>query len=512
MRTTIYLMLKIERDLVTDQLVNSVAKRLVAAMVRTKPNRYKNHAFMVNTALLPMLCTPEKYEEFEERLRKRVMEIETTRLHRVAIVYELLYSGKIKHEEDVARYVRSISANVPDSDQDWFKLLCTEYGMTVATGCGHITTPSDVRAVIVGPNWRPSTHMCSSCAQEGDRFVQTASGHFVEREHTSEALDRHLSRVLAHNQDPNFTTMQLAGRTVRVHKLFDTAAIIKGYHSSKAEGFKPIWSPWFKANKRAFGIELEMECTSSIQRGPSAFKIHAEINPSLQRGEYAFFENDGSLNSGGFEMVTQPAGLDVHREKLAKILTNPDIKRGIRSHQGGRCGLHVHVGKKYLTTPQMARIQAFVNDYRNEALIRKIARRYNAGYCRLQPQKAKISLNDKGPVDRYEMVNTMNSETIEFRVFRGSMRYESVMSAIEFVNALCVFCMPGMASISQFTSIGFKQFILQDFMKSDTKFLRGYLGMNFRRNPEQSTNDNEEEIALPSLAVRTNAQQDDIAF
>lgn len=262
--------------------------------------------------------------------------------------------------------------------------------------------------------------------------------------------------------------------------------LLGSYHSSRNRGFDIIDSPWFRQNRRAFGVELEVQIRSG-QLEKKLAAIHEAVNYKTQQtGEYCFFERDGSIGDG-FEMVTQPAGLDVHRERLALFLNNPQLKMGFRSHEGGACGLHVHVGREFLTQGQIYRVQSFLNDVRNEALIRSIARRYDNNYCRFKPHMAKFTIHGKHSTERYEALNVTNAETIEFRIFRGSLRYESVMAALEFVNSLLTFCTPGEVSLTQFTAIGFKQWLMQPERKAENRFLRSYLSLDGNNDNEQTT-------------------------
>lgn len=259
--------------------------------------------------------------------------------------------------------------------------------------------------------------------------------------------------------------------------------LIDSYHSSKNKGFNVIDSQWLRSNRRAFGCELEVEVVSG-EPYLAAGRVHDLLNPSGVVGEYCYFERDGSIGTG-FELITQPAGLDVHREKLALFLNDNNIKRGMRSHEGGRCGFHVHVGREYVTQSQIYRVQSFLNDVRNEALIRSIARRYSGGYCRIKHEMAKFSPHNKNTGERYEALNVQNAKTIEFRIFRGSLRYESIMAALEFCNAVLAFCTPGVTAIQDFTSIGFKKFVLLRENREDTKFLRSYLALDANHDNER---------------------------
>ena len=136
------------------------------------------------------------------------------------------------------------------------------------------------------------------------------------------------------------------------------------------------------------------------------------------------------------------------------------------------------MGRQYVTQSQIYRIQSFLNDVRNESLIRAVARRYENGFSKFKPQMAKFTPHGKNTGDRYEALNVQNSETIEFRIFRGSLRYESIIAALEFVNATLTFCTSGVTAITDFHAIGFKRFIMSDEMKPDTKFLRSYLSLD----------------------------------
>ena len=43
----------------------------------------------------------------------------------------------------------------------------------------------------------------------------------------------------------------------------------------------------------------------------------------------------------------------------------------------------------------------------------------------------------KGGNGRYAAVNLMNYSTIEFRLFRGTLKYNTLIAALELVNAIC---------------------------------------------------------------------------
>jgi len=370
----------------------------------------------------------------------------------------------------------------------WFMNWCETYSLILAN-CGHYEL-ADQRTIVEGNEERVDyhEHVCLACARSLERNglrVMGRMGRLILSEFAVTVHTRHNAQYLDDRRRAGYTFNQ--ARQIWTDSMWTPYGdLLGGYHSSRNRGFEIIDSPWFRQNRRAFGIELEVQIRNgSLDKKLAA--IHEAVNYETQQlGEYCFFERDGSIGEG-FEMVSQPAGLDVHRDRLGRFLNNSQLKMGFRSHEGGACGLHVHVGREFLTQGQIYRVQSFLNDVRNEALIRAIARRYDNNYCRFKPQLAKFTIHGKHSTERYEALNVTNPDTIEFRIFRGSLRYESVMAALEFVNSLLTFCTPGEVSLTQFTAIGFKQWLMQPERKAENRFLRSYLSLDGNNDNEQTT-------------------------
>lgn len=240
--------------------------------------------------------------------------------------------------------------------------------------------------------------------------------------------------------------------------------IIGTYHSSKRHVQKQH-DDWSRKHHRFFGVELEVEADG--YRHEAARKIHERINKDGDKR--LFFENDGSL-SNGFEMITHPMSLPAQRE-LWSFLQDRSLVSEVKSHKSTTCGLHVHVSRDNLTKLQIAKMVAFVNAPQNEDFIRAIARRYQTGYCKIKDKKiGKSHYSD----DRYEAVNVTGMRTVEFRLFRGSTRYEAVVAAIEFTNAMVEFS--GLATTSV-QGLHWKQFLqfCEKKLKSETKIMLPYV-------------------------------------
>tara|TARA_Y100001973_G_C5196596_1_gene334685 strand:+ start:554 stop:2086 length:1533 start_codon:yes stop_codon:yes gene_type:complete len=283
-----------------------------------------------------------------------------------------------------------------------------------------------------------------------------------------------------------YVSFQIAFYNQRSRNL-NTPRIIQNYHASQGNTTF-IASPWIRGtgrnintkelnNVRYFGVELEVECSNSRAKDSKAAQINDYANNGVV-GQRCFFERDSSLNNG-FEIITQPMGLDKHRE-FWKWLDNPDLIKNIRSHDTDTCGLHIHVSKKRLTKLQISKVIQFLNNPSNYRPITKIARRNSERWGSINTKK-KLKDALQNP-KRYDALNITTGKTIEFRLFRGSLKYNTVVASIEFVNAITLFSSPTIQTITSFDVAeepnqwaNFCKFIQLPWMKQDTTVLREHL-------------------------------------
>jgi len=262
---------------------------------------------------------------------------------------------------------------------------------------------------------------------------------------------------------------------------------IGSYHSSKRRlGHIPS-SYDMRTPRVLLGLELEMEVHDDWDKDSRAGLILESISDfkdedGLQH-TYCLMEEDGSLDSG-FEMVTAYTGLDVHKNQLQYFKQRT---KGLKSHDTSTCGLHVHVCKSSMTTLHGAKLVLFINDPANAELVKAIARRDASGYAKFQNKKEdKHWLKDsvhsskhkadqlcRLNSDRYEALNFRNEKTVEFRLFKGTLKYETMVSCLEFAFACWHFT--AQASTSELTTGKFLEFICLPQNRKDTRFLRAYL-------------------------------------
>lgn len=146
----------------------------------------------------------------------------------------------------------------------------------------------------------------------------------------------------------------------------------------------------------------------------------------------------------GFEIVSKP----LSRRDMLKYINNLCDKRhkNLLSWDVKTAGIHIHMAKKnptndkvpFLTRIDIGKLLVFVNNPKNQELIKFVGRRYNQRYARFS-NKTILDYKNNHPDCHYEILNTNKPHTIEFRMFRGSMKKEIILSYIQFVWSLIDF-------------------------------------------------------------------------
>jgi len=258
-------------------------------------------------------------------------------------------------------------------------------------------------------------------------------------------------------------------------------SLIGEYHSSNP---RHIPSEYDKRKPKVLiGLELEVEINDRNNRESKAQELIDAIQCHTDKKgldhRYCQLERDGSLDYG-FEIVTGFTGLDVHRKQLEFFKNQWS---GVRSHNTSTCGLHVHICKSDMTLYHGAKLILFINDEKNHSLIKALARRTESGYAKIKNKKDNIvwlknARETRNPLnnlnaDRYEALNFQNPNTIEFRLFKGTLRYETIQACLEFSFLSWHFTKD--ASIKDLTIEKFLEFINKPENRSDSIYLRSYL-------------------------------------
>ena len=206
--------------------------------------------------------------------------------------------------------------------------------------------------------------------------------------------------------------------------------------------FKP--TPIFYGDgKRFFGVELEIDGAGEDSDNAAEILHIANAEHPL-----VYCKHDGSLDDG-FEIVTHPMTLDYHKNEMPwqEIVDRAKVL-GYTSHQAGTCGLHVHVNRTAFGETEaqqdavIARILYFVE--KNWAELLKFSRRtqhqldqWAARYgYKDQPKEILDHAKSGRHAGRYTAVNLTNADTVEFRMFRGTLKYNTLIATLELLDCI----------------------------------------------------------------------------
>lgn len=350
--------------------------------------------------------------------------------------------------------------NAEGSDQWAIIELCGEYhSITSCSHCEELFADQDLQRRYGGG------FVCSDCRDHSFQYSERYDA-WVHDDCARNALDEDGDRCVIDEDDSEFHFDEELDRYVHDDYEPPSRSIIKSYHHSKPF-FAVRGDSWVAAHGRALGVELEVE-GHSVDPAIAARAIHDHVNGG-EFGRHVFFERDGSL-SNGFELISQPMSVPALRETF-QFLREPSLVRGLRSHRTSTCGLHVHVSRAGLSNLTIARAVTFVNDSGNDAFIQALARRYNTGFCNITEKDLDTA---HLPGDRYEAINLTGSQTIEFRLFRGSLKYEAVVAAVEFCHALLEYCARPETAAGGLNAQAFIRWCASD-LADETAILRAYV-------------------------------------
>jgi hypothetical protein len=181
------------------------------------------------------------------------------------------------------------------------------------------------------------------------------------------------------------------------------------------------------------GLELEVEDTNDNYTEGAEVAFTA-MNPSRFKKYRGYLKSDGSL-SRGFEIVSHPHTLKEFQDNFPWQMLTDLKKLRFRSWNTSTCGLHVHVSRTAFEDDNH-QIRFVKLIYDNQRQVQRIAGR-TSNYATFSDKghiipKVKFKNQSNG---RYAAVNVEPEDTVEVRVFRGSLHIPRVLSALEFVDS-----------------------------------------------------------------------------
>lgn len=233
--------------------------------------------------------------------------------------------------------------------------------------------------------------------------------------------------------------------------------------------------------------------------------IELETDGGSKRGKYArdlaaldlfprFWMTRDSSIENGIEVTSHPMTLDEHIKcGLWEDVARTAIANGFGSHNGGRCGLHIHINRGFFGKSRNAQE---VGGYKMMRLMQRFeqqfitfSRRTSTRWCSfntnykygLEPVKVDIKTGsdpyeDKvtgviGKAERMnyneqshsQAVNFEHDNTFEIRIFRGTLRIPTLYASFALANGLARACKShGEAWVERVDWYGLMEWIIAD--------------------------------------------------
>ena len=257
------------------------------------------------------------------------------------------------------------------------------------------------------------------------------------------------------------------------HTFEEENRLMKRYGKTRLSKLDSDGKPYF------IGVELEMELEGECQ-----VEIENRLENTMEDlNDIGYYDNlveykeDGSLDDG-VEMVTAPTSLKQFKEDIVPLIQGLQEK-GFTSEKGGRCGNHIHISRNAFNEQAQARLVLIYARF--ESIIKILSRRGdNVGYCKdVLNTVSAISLDNAEEVVKNQKakqkstaINFNNSETIEFRVFRGTMNTNVLIANIQLVQLIADWALQEL-SIQDILDLTFNK-LLQKMVEADYKELIAY--------------------------------------
>lgn len=201
-----------------------------------------------------------------------------------------------------------------------------------------------------------------------------------------------------------------------------------------------------------FGIELE------VDKGNDPCELASELTAV---GMPMYLKHDGSLTSVGIEIVSHPCSLDFHRydfrwSEISRLCRKHDYT----SHKADTCGLHIHVGRRQMGDNDATRTVTAGNlvlltntlwdklvvfsRRKEERLTQWADRPYLPNLCPSVHMTDNELTNEamrSRHSGRYQAVNLCNNSTVEFRIFRGTLKRDTLIASIQLVSNMTKYAM-----------------------------------------------------------------------
>lgn len=229
--------------------------------------------------------------------------------------------------------------------------------------------------------------------------------------------------------------------------------------------------------KRYFGLEMEYSYVDPVQV--------KSANSKLYHDRFLYNKRDGSLYGGGVEIVTAPMDIDTIKKYFIKEME--DIFDYIATvdedeDTNYNAGVHIHVNKNSIPPMDLYKVHALLNlrctNDERKILYYLCGRSDVHGGCddHYFTVGTSNSLKYTNNSGRHIALNTRNSNTFEFRLFKSTYDSKALLSYIELVEKLLEF-----ANIHGMVDMRISNFILWLRYNTNNKVLSNKLDKVFEK-------------------------------
>ena len=220
---------------------------------------------------------------------------------------------------------------------------------------------------------------------------------------------------------------------------YDDKKAVCQYHHNPIDFIKRTSILNNSNNNLFLGVELEVSTSNS--------QIVNRASSFVADNLYCRIEEDSSIPDHGFEIISDPMTIEKWQERKNKIeqVFQELINNDFVSHnaRGGNCGLHIHASREALGDTEAEREETINNiiliteNFKKE--LQQFSRRTDFGWCHFfnddTENNGETNINkikeNKGNKGRYQVINTTNNNTIEFRLCRGTLKTNTFFASLQ---------------------------------------------------------------------------------
>ncbi len=224
-------------------------------------------------------------------------------------------------------------------------------------------------------------------------------------------------------------------------------------------GFRPhpVFHGIFGKYRPTYGDPITIGFELEVDDGDDEAGCAQEIMDNFDE-DTLYLKHDSSVT---FEIVTHPHTLEAYRKEFdLETLCEIPPRYGFSSHNCGTCGLHMHVGRDQLGETYEDRgttiAKVVLLMYRHWPSLMKFSRRRESDLSRWA-NRPDFSFNPRikytddklkelvksyySTRGRYQALNLENRGTIEFRLWRGSLKPSTIDATLQLTSNIVMYAM-----------------------------------------------------------------------